>query len=209
MHLQIPAHQQIPHSLQSNDPAVTSNARYSPAIDRGSHHSPSVSKDSYNTPTYHMQDQSHALTNASHLQQPVYSYHGDPSQVCNPQATVHTTTELSNSQYPGHHLPMQLNNNSSGDNEIHHSSDQHSHHSTAFQAPSVPYEPPVRKRRGRPPIHPTFDVGAGNILDEDEHTLYGAIRSGRVAPQTVVDDWIGQYKTNREPAIIIVGPSVS
>ncbi|CAH8656349.1 unnamed protein product [Heterobilharzia americana] len=174
MHLQIPAHQQIPHSLQSNDLAVTSNARYSPAIDRGSHHSPSVSKDSYNTPTYHMQDQSHALTNASHLQQPVYSYHGDPSQVCNPQATVHTTTELSNSQYPGHHLPMQLNNNSSGDNEIHHSSDQHSHHSTAFQAPSVPYEPPVRKRRGRPPIHPTFDV----------------------------DDWIEQYKTNREPAML-------
>ncbi|CAH8682361.1 unnamed protein product [Schistosoma rodhaini] len=167
----------------------------------GSHHSPPISKDSYNTSAYHLQDQSHVLTHTSHLQQPVYPYHGDSSQMQNPQTTAHTT-ELSNSQYTGHHLPMQLNNSASGDNDIHHSGNQHPHVSTGFQAPSAPYVPPVKKRRGRPPTHPAFDVGAGTLIDEDEHTLYGAIRSGRVAPQTVVDDWIEQYKTNREPAML-------
>ncbi|VDP76540.1 unnamed protein product [Schistosoma mattheei] len=164
MRIQIPAHQQIPHPLQPNNPTVTSNPRYSPIDHHGSHHSPPISKDNYNTSAYHLQDQSHVLTHTSHLQQPVYPYHGDSSQMQNPQTTAHTT-ELSNSQYTGHHLSMQLNNSASGDNDIHHS-------------------------------------GAGTLLDEDEHTLYGAIRSGRVAPQTVVDDWIEQYKTNREPAML-------
>ncbi|CAH8671635.1 unnamed protein product [Schistosoma bovis] len=201
MRIQIPAHQQIPHPLQPNNPTVTSNPRYSPIDHHGSHHSPPISKDSYNT-AYHLQDQSHVLTHTSHLQQPVYPYHGDSSQMQNPQTTAHTTTELSNSQYTGHHLSMQLNNSASGDNDIHHSGNQHPHVSTGFQAPPAPYVPPAKKRRGRPPTHPTFDVGAGTLLDEDEHTLYGAIRSGRVAPQTVVDDWIEQYKTNREPAML-------
>nr|CAH8872682.1 unnamed protein product [Trichobilharzia regenti] len=201
MHIQMPTHQQISRSLQSNNPSVTPSAQYSPAIEHGSHHSP-ILKDTYNASNYQMQDQSHVLTHASHLQQPVYPYHSDASRIQNPQATAHSTTELSSPQYPGHHLPMQVNNSASGDNEVPHSGNQHPHMSTAFQTPSAPYVPPVKKRRGRPPIHPTFDVAAGTLSDEDEHTLYGAIRSGRVAPQTVVDDWIEQYKTNREPAML-------
>ncbi|CAL8094125.1 unnamed protein product [Calicophoron daubneyi] len=69
--------------------------------------------------------------------------------------------------------------------------------------PNPVYTPPAKRRRGRPPIHPTVDPGGGfGAQEEEEHTLYGAIRSGRVAPQTVVDDWIEQYKTNREPAML-------
>ncbi|KAH8867922.1 Cohesin subunit SA-2 [Schistosoma japonicum] len=202
MRVQIPAHQQISHSLQPNNPTIASNPRYSPIDHHGSHHSSPISKDNYNAPPYHLQDQSHVLTHTSHMQQPLYPYHGDSSQIQNPQTTGHTMSELSNSQYTGHHLPMQINNSASGENDIHHSGNQHPQVSTGFQAPSVPYIPPTKKRRGRPPTHPTFDVGAATLLDEDEHTLYGAIRSGRVAPQTVVDDWIEQYKTNREPAML-------
>lgn len=44
--------------------------------------------------------------------------------------------------------------------------------------------------------------GRGAIPDDEEHTLFGAIRSGRASPQTLVDDWIEQYKTNRAPAML-------
>lgn len=36
----------------------------------------------------------------------------------------------------------------------------------------------------------------------DENSLYGAIKSGRVAPQALVDDWIEQYKSNRDAAML-------
>lgn len=32
--------------------------------------------------------------------------------------------------------------------------------------------------------------------------MFGAVRSGRASPQTLVDDWIEQYKTDRPPAML-------
>ncbi|VEL22622.1 unnamed protein product, partial [Protopolystoma xenopodis] len=94
--------------------------------------------------------------------------------------------------------------------------------------PSHQAQPPVKRRRGRPPANSSLhdhdaSTGLAGIIsagpgpvscgaaghlgatlhsDDDEHTLFGAIRSGRVAPQTLVDDWIEQYKTNRDPAML-------
>lgn len=42
----------------------------------------------------------------------------------------------------------------------------------------------------------------GAIPDEEEHTLFGAIRSGRASPQSLVDDWIEQYKRDQAPAML-------
>ncbi|VUZ57297.1 unnamed protein product [Hymenolepis diminuta] len=62
---------------------------------------------------------------------------------------------------------------------------------------------PVKRKRGRPALYPQADSdGRGAIPDDEEHTLFGAIRSGRASPQTLVDDWIEQYKTNRAPAML-------
>ncbi|BHF70258.1 Cohesin subunit SA-2 [Sparganum proliferum] len=61
---------------------------------------------------------------------------------------------------------------------------------------------PIKRKRGRPALFPTADNDLGRGVEEEEHTLYGAIRSGRVPPQTLVDDWIEQYKTNRAPAML-------
>ncbi|VDM34690.1 unnamed protein product [Hydatigera taeniaeformis] len=63
---------------------------------------------------------------------------------------------------------------------------------------------PTKRKRGRPAIFPSNDndVGRGVPLEDEEHTLFGAIRSGRASPQTLVDDWIEQYKTGRAPAML-------
>ncbi|CDS37551.1 cohesin subunit SA 1 [Echinococcus multilocularis] len=64
--------------------------------------------------------------------------------------------------------------------------------------------PPNKKKRGRPALFPSSDndVGRGVLPEDEEHTLFGAIRSGRASPQTLVDDWIEQYKTGRAPAML-------
>uniref|UniRef100_A0A5K3ESR2 SCD domain-containing protein n=2 Tax=Mesocestoides corti TaxID=53468 RepID=A0A5K3ESR2_MESCO len=68
----------------------------------------------------------------------------------------------------------------------------------------APAPPPVKRKRGRPALFSSAenDPARGLLPEEEEHTLYGAIRSGRASPQTLVDDWIEQYKTSRAPAML-------
>ncbi|XP_050542389.1 cohesin subunit SA-2 isoform X1 [Daktulosphaira vitifoliae] len=78
-------------------------------------------------------------------------------------------------------------------------------------SPSPPPEKKPEKRRpGRPPGRPpgskkqVVQVPLVDIQLENDGTLYGTIRNGRVSLQVVVDDWIEQYKINKDEALLVL-----
>ncbi|THD21172.1 Cohesin subunit [Fasciola hepatica] len=206
LHSQMQAHT-VNHNIQPNMNSSVSlaNMQYSPPLNQTSHaqhHSPlnsASSKGIYTTSLYqqnfHNADVHHHINTGQPQPQtqqehhPNYPYTSHPPLFPPPQPSgIPTAT----SRPPTQNYPQALNSRV-GPSEP---NDQ------VLPAPTY-YAPPAKKRRGRPPTHPIVDPGGvAPGLDEEEHTLFGAIRSGRVAPQTVVDDWIEQYKTNREPAML-------
>ncbi|VDP90268.1 unnamed protein product [Echinostoma caproni] len=202
LHSQMPTHN-MNRSMQPNMNSSVSqaNMQYSPPMNQTSHthHSPlnsTSSKGLYTTSHYQQNFHNtdvHSHSNAGQPQQehhPGYQYASHPPLFQPPQQPpgVPATASRQPNQNYSHTLNSRITPTESSDQVL--------------PAPTY-YAPPAKKRRGRPPTHPVVDPG-GVIpgMDEEEHTLFGAIRSGRVAPQTVVDDWIEQYKTNREPAML-------
>ncbi|KAL3317738.1 Cohesin subunit SA-1 [Cichlidogyrus casuarinus] len=61
--------------------------------------------------------------------------------------------------------------------------------------------PGLRRRRGRPGTE-NMNAGPVDRYREEEHTLFGAIKSGNTPPQNIVDGWIEQYKTNQDAAML-------
>ncbi|KAF8565992.1 hypothetical protein P879_06467 [Paragonimus westermani] len=200
---QIAAHhhqQQLGHTVNNSLPP--SCAHYSPPMNQSDprqHQSlVPLTKDIYSSDRYQHQ---HPLQESDgHRHPPVSQHQNYPYTSAGPQVFqstgVYSASNMSDVQAPAHQMTNAASNESN---------DPLDANTVGNMSANVPaaYPPPAKKRRGRPPIHPTVDPGGGGTgHDEEEHTLYGAVRSGRVAPQTVVDDWIEQYKTNREPAML-------
>ncbi|XP_026468495.1 cohesin subunit SA-1-like [Ctenocephalides felis] len=60
---------------------------------------------------------------------------------------------------------------------------------------SVPTTPPTRKRKpGRKPLHEHHSV--------DDKSLYFVLRNSKAPMASIVDDWIGTYRQNRDTALI-------
>lgn len=78
-------------------------------------------------------------------------------------------------------------------------------------SPSPPPEKKPEKRKpGRPPGRPAgskkqhVQIQPVDLQLENDGTLYGSIRNGRVSLQVTVDDWIEQYKINRDEALLVL-----
>lgn len=147
MHMQLPLH----HPLQaSHNSALTSNTHCSPTIDQ---HSPSAhSKDNYSS-SFHG-----AMPNTYLMQQSMYTYRNDTSQAQH-STSIATGISATNNQLSGSQVSMQMNNNAMDLSDSHYPGMHSGDASKSFQQPFAPYIPPAKKRRGRPPIHPSLDHG--------------------------------------------------
>ena len=59
----------------------------------------------------------------------------------------------------------------------------------------------VAKRRG--PGRPRGStLPAADFLPEDESSLFYIIRNGKISLQSIVDDWIDSYKSDRDSALL-------
>ncbi|XP_077292414.1 stromal antigen isoform X2 [Arctopsyche grandis] len=67
-----------------------------------------------------------------------------------------------------------------------------------------PQTPVVRKRRpGRPPnVNSIVQQHTAATTGEDETSLYFILRNSKISLNTIIDDWIESYKSNKEAALM-------
>ncbi|TGZ72694.1 hypothetical protein CRM22_001934 [Opisthorchis felineus] len=202
-HSQLPLHHSVQMGHTMNNSVSQPNVQYSPPLNQADprqHQSPiGHTKDPYVTSHYQRAPlrESDLHTHVPGTQHQNFPYPSGPQMFHpSPTSSAQSSTGIPDVPIPPHSIPGKANPTSLP-NDVNEPLNAFTGGATSLLTP------PAKKRRGRPPIHPPVDPGGGGPgLEEEEHTLYGAVRSCRVAPQTIVDDWIEQYKTSREPAML-------